>query len=222
MKDQYMTLIFTATLLFSLTLLNFSYAAPPISESQSPSTTLDVEPPLIDHLPFAARQKTNFPLTIKAIITDNQGIQSAWLNYRVKGMDNYRVLLMRLSETTPSTFVGIIPANEVGSETIEYYIQATDTGGNTVLRGGMLFPLSVAMKQSPIFTKPSTYASDPKTVVTGGLFDLPTNSNQAWAWIAGGVIVGALIANSSDDGNPDGKSDGSTLVISGEIGFNER
>jgi len=183
-------------LLYSLTVINISYAAKP-----SNTPIFDVEPPLIEHTPFSKLQKPNTPLTISANITDNNGIQSVRLSYRVKGMENYRVLMMKLSTQSPSLFVGVVPASEVGTETIEYYIQATDTGGNTVLRGGMLFPLSIAFKQPPKFSPNNAFVSNPTRVETTGLFDIPTNSKTAWAWIAGGVIVGALIAKNSDNSN---------------------
>jgi len=195
-------------LLYSLTVINITYAATP-----SNTPIFDVEPPLIEHTPLPKLQKSNTPLTIEAIITDNNGIQSVWLNYRVKGMENYRVLMMKPTTQSPSLFVGVVPASEVGTETIEYYIQATDTGGNTVLRGGMLFPLSIAFKQPPKLSPNNAFVSNPTRAETTGLFDLPTNSKTAWAWIAGGVIVGALIAKNSDNGDDTSNSPNSGAGI---------
>ena len=80
----------------------------------------------------------------------------------------------------------------------------------------MLFPLSVAFKQTPNLNPANSFVSNPTRVETDGLFELPKNSNSAWAWIAGGVIIGALIAKSGDSNadtanNPDNGA--GTLII---------
>lgn len=173
----------------------------------------DVEPPVIKHTPFTKPQLPSSPIMIEATITDNQGIKNASLNYRVKGMQNYRVLTMRQSATTPKSYVSSIPGNEVGTETIEYYIQATDTGGNTVLRGGVLFPLSIAMTQPKVEPASITANTSSTPTETEGLFDLPSG-NTTWAWIAGGVLIGTLVAISSKDDEEPAAKPGGTIAIS--------
>ncbi|MFV2058855.1 MAG: hypothetical protein ACC707_20525 [Thiohalomonadales bacterium] len=206
--------------LLIITVLGISIGVAQAAKTQSESggqLMFDVEPPLIEHTPFTQPQKPNASITIKATITDNLGVQSVSLNYRVKGMQNYRVLSMRLAATNQSLYVGTIPAGQIGSEPLEYYIQATDTGGNTVLRGGLLFPLSIAIIQPPII-EPETVATNTVTTPdTSGLFDLPNNTTT-WAWIAGGVIVGGLVAalaNKKDDDPPVAKPTGTINITAG-------
>jgi len=49
----------------------------------------------------------------------------------------------------------------VGQDSVEYYIEALDTGGNRVLKGFPFFPLVRQLDPGPASATPSTEASGP-------------------------------------------------------------
>lgn len=161
----------------------------------------DVSPPKIDHTPIGDTHEKGAPLTIHATISDNTGVKEVTLFYRSKGMTEYRPLTMHLSDQESNRFVATIQASEVTSSKVEYYIQATDTNGNTVLRAGRLFPLSVAIEQSG------------EQVIVGDNQQEPDaeKSSYTWAWILGGIVVAGIVAAVAlDSGGDDGGSSAAT------------
>jgi len=168
-------------------------------------STIDLEPPVISHDPISGALKAQQALELQIRITDDHGVFSATLFYRNEGAKEFRSLAMRLSESQNDVYVIEIPAQDINPPKLEYYIQATDVSGNTVLRGGRLFPLSVAVESDFVPLAATTTASTISTTTEESSKGLTlTNGSEKkylWAWIAGGAVLGALIAAS-------GKSDG--------------
>jgi len=164
-------------------------------------STIDLEPPVIAHDPISGPLKANQTLDIKVRITDDHGVFSATLFYRTVGAKEFRSLAMRLSENDNSVYEVEIPAADISPPKLEYYIQATDVSGNTVLRGGRLFPLSAAVESDFIPLAPTTAAAgEANDDNTKGLhLTNASSSRKTWLWIAGGALVGALVALSNKD-----------------------
>ena len=80
--------------------------------------------PLIQHETPAQTAPSGKPLVIQATITDKAGIKEAILYYRKAGEESYQHLNMMPSEN--DLYSATIPAGEVKSPGLEYYIQAAD------------------------------------------------------------------------------------------------
>jgi hypothetical protein len=82
--------------------------------------------PTITHQPVTAG-KSGTELPITATISDNEAI-TAKLFYRPGGASTYKNITMTANA---NTFTGVIPATEVTSRGLEYYISATDGQSTT-------------------------------------------------------------------------------------------
>lgn len=193
------------------------------SASSGGDSNIDLEPPVITHDPITSTLKAHQPLVMQVRITDDHGVFSATLFYRNAGAKEFRSLAMRISETDKDVFVIEIPAEDINPPKLEYYIQATDVSGNTVLRGGRLFPLSVAVESDfvPLAASTALAAAGSAGESNKGLTlnqqsSSSSSSKKMWYWIAGGAIIGALVAaNSSggDDTPPAAKPPSGTIII---------
>lgn len=164
----------------------------------------DVTPPKIEHEPINHTQEAGAPLTIYATVTDTAGVKDVTLFYRTGSMTEYRPLTMYLSDQNGNRFTATIPPVELQSPKLEYYIQATDINGNTVLRAGRLFPLSVAIAPPNTAPVQPEEPAQPKA----------KKSKYTWAWILGGVVIAGLAAAASNSGGGDG---GTTNSDTGSI-----
>jgi len=164
----------------------------------------DLEGPVIEHAPPADSLQKGDPVTISAKVTDNVGVKSVILNYRLSGTQNYQQIDM--TALGSSLFNGTIPAIRVSIGTMEYYIEATDLSGNTVLRGLNFSPLTFAIK-APQVTQPVIAQPAPSQLKT-------EKKSNSWIWWAVGAVVagGATYALTRDSGG-DGPSTG-TIIIS--------
>lgn len=183
--------------------------------SGTEASGIDLEPPVIMHDPIVGSLKANQPLELQVRITDNHGVFSATLFYRDAGAKEYRSLAMRLSETDDNVFVIEIPGQDIHPPKLEYYIQATDVSGNTVLRGGRLFPLSANVEGGfvPLAPTVAGTTADDGSMDKGLKLKNDNKEKYMWAWIAGGALVGALYAASNKDGDTPPSKPGTLTVV---------
>ena len=81
--------------------------------------------------------RASTPLTVSADITDNSAVQSATLYYRDANVDGPvgGWMSMAMNNTAGDLYEATIPGGHGGTE-IEYYVEATDDGGQTVTLPG--------------------------------------------------------------------------------------
>ena len=92
-----------------------------------PTLGADVEAPIFQHAPVAS-QANGQALPITATITDNTDVANAILYSRKGGDPSFSSLPMSLSG---GEYQATIPAGNVTTRGIEYYMVATDFAGNT-------------------------------------------------------------------------------------------
>lgn len=100
---------------------------------------IDVEPPLIEHEPLLETD-AGFRQTFFAQIVDDRELASVTLFWRFAGETRYASLAMN-QVSTSSTWIARIPTAVSDSRSIEYYIEARDSGGNRTVRGFVFSPL---------------------------------------------------------------------------------
>ncbi len=128
----------TATVLASLIYQPFY----PLSAQERVVPALDISAPVIEHEPNNETQPMGQPLDFSIKVVDDSGVKNVTLFYRVIGADTFKRLNM-VKKDKQGGYSTIIPADDMRSPGIEYYIQAADLAGNTVLRGFDFSPLKI-------------------------------------------------------------------------------
>ena len=106
-------------------------------------TALDTINPIISHTPVN-QGYLGSNLNINCVIRDNVGIAYAKLYYRVKGSEAYKYVDM---VSANDKYSGVIPAAELSTAGMEYYIETND-GVNTITLGTKESPYQVIIKES--------------------------------------------------------------------------
>lgn len=106
-------------------------------------TALDTINPIISHTPVN-QGYLGSNLNINCVIRDNVGIVYAKLYYRVKGSETYKYVNM---VSANDKYSGVIPAVELSTDGMEYYIETND-GVNTITLGTKESPYQVIIKES--------------------------------------------------------------------------
>ena len=154
------------------------------------------------------------PLTLSATVTDNRGLDSVILFFRTKGEPQYsRTKMTALSGT--HIFSATLAAYEIDSPGLDYYIQATDLAGNTVLLGYSFSPLSINIKGANGVLTPEGNQQLSQNIPAKEKTPLLKNK---WFWVAvAAVVVGAAAAGGGSSGDGDTAPRGSGPDDSGEV-----
>ena len=131
---------------------------------------------------------------IKVSVSDNVGVKQVTLYYRIIGSSDYNRRTMERVKKT-DRYIVAINANEIKSPGIEYYIQAVDLAGNTLLHGYSFSPISVKLG-------PEIKIASAKYVPQIKSEDEKESSNK-WLWIGLGVLVAAAAASGGGGGGGD-------------------
>ncbi|MFV2055233.1 MAG: hypothetical protein ACC707_02155 [Thiohalomonadales bacterium] len=153
---------------------------------------------------------------INARVTDNVGVKSVILFYRTTGSIDYKRIAMTKGEDSDSYFVRL-GYEDVQEPGIEYYIQATDLAGNTLLYGYSFSPLVVGVGPVSMPGSSTIAATEPTEEIVIQQ-DQPMKKNtKKWLWIGLGVLAaGAIIASSQGSDDPvAGKSESGAITITG-------
>lgn len=173
----------------------------------------DIAPPLITHVPQET-YRTDAPVRIHARVTDESGVREVVLFYRKAGEQEYRQTFMR-RDRAGDFYVAELPSGSGPS--IEYFIRASDTVGNTVL--GRLFdpyvttvvaadetvtPSSAGAVSIPLSPPPAQQTTTRTTQPA-----LETRSGERsglprWVWIGLGVVAVAAVAAGAGGGGGGG------------------
>lgn len=196
-------------------------------------------PPIITHQPQEESAPTGKPLVIKAVITDNTAIKEVFLYFREMGKDDY--LKIEMLPKGGNVYEATIQASYVVEPRIEYYIYASDSAGNMVLRGFSFSPLVVSVApvidvpapqkqvplvvippQKPVVIAPATVPVQPATAERQAL-KTQQPSGKAWyknwwVWaIAGGIAGGVAMAGGGGGGGGGGHPPTGSVTISAPV-----
>lgn len=127
---------------FTVVLSDFTESSP---AGKISVTAMDTMSPNIYHNPVYEAY-TGSKLTISCLISDNIGVENAYLYYRKAGETSYKRILMNSSN---NRFTASISASDLSLEGIEYYIEASD-GTNIVSKGTADDPYYVMIRDSAL------------------------------------------------------------------------
>jgi len=179
--------------------------------------TSDIVAPKVEHQPSNEAAVSGKAYSIIANVTDNNGVKSVLLFYRNIGSSEYNRLLMN---SLGGDQYGItLDAEIVINPGLEYYIQAEDLAGNTLLHGYSFSPLIVKVIGSGLgegldgsdTTILAESDSPGQSGLSSGIF-----SNK-WVWIGLGVLVAAASSGGGggDDASAAPSGDGTATATIG-------
>ena len=216
MRNHYIRSIVTI-----LTCVGFIYA-PFLKAAQLSLPSGDLVAPEVSHEVIPDSLEAGSSVQIKATVTDNVGVKSVTLFYRTKGTEEYkRVSMNRIGET--DEYAITLGKSELVEPGIEYYIQAMDLAGNSLLHGYSFSPLAVNVvaPSAPAAVAPAAVAAEEPAGET--IREEPQaekKKSNTWIWIAvGALAIGAIALAAGGGGGGDdgggGGGDTGTIVISG-------
>lgn len=175
--------------------------------------TGDLVAPEINHRPITETLDAEDIKKIQATVTDNVGVKEVILFYRPLGASSF--LRMRMTRDMSTNDAYFATPDNIPEPGMEYYIQATDYEGNTLLHGHSFSPLTIKVKSND---GTETLAATPEASIQ--IAEESSGGISKWVWIGLGVLaVGALAASSSDsDDTPPPASNndtGGTIIITG-------
>ena len=199
--------ILVSLLVSSLVLLPIAHAA----ELALPSG--DLTAPVIKHTPISKDASPGQPVDIKATVTDNVGVKEVILFYRENPAADFKRLKMK-RDLDSFIYTANIPS--VDSPGLEYYIQATDLAGNTLLFGHAFSPLTITVAPSAADEgKTKTVAAMESQTAPAG--KEKKSGVSKWVWIGLGVVAvgAALAAGGGGGGDEQPPPSTGTIIISG-------
>ena len=195
-----------------------SLISAPLAHAAKPLLpTGDLVSPKIDHKVIAGSIEAGTAYQLKAKVTDNVGVETVLLFYRVVGTESYKRVQMIAVEGTDDYTVtlGYEEAVEPG---IEYYFQAIDYDGNSLLYGYSFSPLLLHIAKNPSKSTTDLAQDEVPPVQT------PTKTEEKkinkWVWVGLGVLAAGVLAalaggDDSTDSDSAAKPDTGTIVIDG-------
>lgn len=164
--------------------------APLLQAAQLSLPTGDLVAPEISQKKYINSVKKGADHPITVTVTDNIGIKLVTLYYKTIGTEDYKRISMKNVSNTDD-YHATITSDLITSPGVEYYIQAMDSAGNTVLHGYSFSPLSV-----------KTSNGDTATVATADSAPIATEeeSSNTWLWIGLGVLAVGLAAAAGGGG----------------------
>lgn len=183
-------------------------------------TAFDVDAPAIEH---QARDEPSDGArqVFSAIITDDDSVASVLLFHRLPDETEFASTAMRrIGES--DVYEAVVEVDVETDRTIEYYIEAQDPAGNSVLRGFVFDPLTRVVAEPPVQpASESVPESEPIVVSEPEQTEVPTSRSEpspevvdpvdteesatpTWWYVAGALALGALAAAASSGGDSDG------------------
>ncbi len=179
--------IMQATLTIALLSLCLVFLPLNTAAEEQVSQIRDMVGPTIEHTPISKTAAATGIKEIRATVTDNVAVREVRLFYRVLGSSDRFVSINMRRELDSNVYVAKLA--EITSPGIEYYIEASDSAGNTKPRGTKSMPFKVAIGPG-----------QERATVPAILLPAEGKSISKWVWIGlGAVAVGAL-AGGGDGG----------------------
>ncbi len=169
----------------------------------------DLIAPVIEHTPIEKDIYAGQQVDIKATVTDNVGVKNVILFYRDANVTEFKRLKMNRDL---DSFVYTAQLTAADSPGLEYYIQATDLAGNTLLFGYSFSPLIIAVVPATM----DDIATDNSnaTAATSVKVGEEKSGISKWVWIGLGVVVAGAALSGGGGNDPEPPPTG-TLTISG-------
>ena len=169
----------------------------------------DVQAPVIIHTPTETPVKEGQAFVITATVTDDVLVEEVLLFYRTIGQKEYSRIKMRALSSS-NDYSATVPGWKLLKPGIEYFIQAEDKAGNSVLYGFSFSPVAIAVASKAPLQPESTIPKADSTAFASKASSKTKSSSKKWLWIGIGAAVVAGLA--AGDGGSSGSSNGSSTT----------
>jgi len=149
------------------------------------------------------KEGADHPITVT--VTDNVGVKLVTLYYKTIGTEVYKSMSMSKIANTDDYHV-TINADQIPPPGVEYYIQAMDNAGNSVLHGYSFSPLSVKITNGD--------TTNVATADTIAITPPEEKSSKTWLWVGLGVLALGLAAAAGGGGDDGGSVEPTTGTVS--------
>ncbi|NRB40307.1 MAG: hypothetical protein HRU20_17870 [Pseudomonadales bacterium] len=198
---------FLLSLFFSLSVYSDDLALP----------SDDFIAPSVKHEPLKKSIDNTGSHVISATVSDNIAVQSVTLFFRTEGSEFYKRRLMK-NTLSASLYTTTLTPEELKPPGIEYYIQAKDLAGNSVLKGFSFSPLKISIDaRSGVINQvsDSNMQAPPETPMPRDKKDEGSIWSNKWLWVGvGAVVLGAAAAGGGGGGSDDPDPATGTLSVS--------
>ncbi len=192
-------------------LLNgFFVLCPVVQAAELALPSGDLIAPAVEHIPIEKNVYAGQQIDIKATVTDNVGVENVILFYRDANVTEFKRLKMNRDL---DSFVYTAQLTVADSPGLEYYIQATDLAGNTLLFGYSFSPLTIAVV--PAAMGDIAIENGTTTVTSSTKVGEEKSGISKWVWIGLGVVVAGAALSGGGGGNDPEPLPTGTLTISG-------
>lgn len=158
--------------------ISYALVYTPILRADQNSVATDIIAPEISQEKYQDTLSSGVDHNIIVNVKDNVSVHEVILHYRVIYTETYESVSMQNLAGTDEYQASIF-SEKIKSPGIEYYVEAVDTAGNSVLHG---YPFS------PISAKIVNDATEADSLTT----EVPSEeeeSSNTWLWIGLGVLV---------------------------------
>jgi len=173
----------------------------------------DLVAPVIKHTPIGKDIPLGQAVDVTATITDNVGVKEAILFYRVIDTNDFKRMKMK-RDLDSDAYAAKLPT--ITSPGVEYYIQATDLAGNTLLYGHSFSPLTITVAPVAIDDGDAKEAVAATEFAPAEEGEEEKSGISKWVWVGLGVVAVAAVAGGGSDGGGAPSTNGS-LTISGPV-----
>ncbi len=175
--------------------------APLIRAEQLSLPSGDLVAPKISQEKYIDKVEAGADHEITVTVTDNVGVNQVILYYRAIGTEKYIPLAMNNVANTDN-YHATLTSDKIKAPGVEYYVQAVDNAGNSVLHGYSFSPLSVKTDTSAAAI---AAASGDATINT-------EESSNTWLWIGLGALA-VVVAVAAGGGGGGGDNPPTTAAL---------
>ena len=207
MKASFLTqnyCVFVSVFLLLLLPLHFTQAADNLALPSG-----DLIAPVIEHDPMTKKVSEGQAFTLEATVTDNMGIKEVVLYFKEIGQESFNRSIMT---NVVGSDVYSITLPRVHTPGVEYYIEATDIAGNTLLHGHTFSPFKISV----VPLSPFNASEDDQLVLEET--QPPEKKISKWVWIGLGALVAGVVASSGGGGGGGGDDGGGAGSPTGDTG----
>jgi hypothetical protein len=206
--------LFVVFVFQSLSFTSFSFA------EQLSLPANDLIAPEVSHQAVTDTLEEGASLQLRATVTDNVGVKSVTLYYRVTGSDNYKSVNMLRIENS-NDYAVTLGKQDLVVPGIEYYIQAFDVAGNSLLHGYSFSPLKVSVTSHLANSQAQVKSDDSLKSTTSQPRKKKTKN---WIWIGlGALALGTIAAVAGGGGggdNPQSVEPNTTITVGAPVPSN--
>jgi len=174
-----------------------------------PATDTDIIAPVVTQKNHVGTIAAGEDHQILVTVTDNMAIKSVTLFHRGVGHSEYQATTMHNVVGTDD-YAATIHADQISVEGLEYYIQAADSAGNTLLHGYAFSPVIIAIKP-PVADTTLTASTDPQPKPA------KETSYKKWLWIGLGALAVGAIAGGGGGGSDDNGNKEPSITVNAPV-----